>query len=1039
MSRAPFFVTGFTVAFLASLPSIRPTEGLRDNTPSVHALVGARVIQAPGRVVDDATVVLRDGLVVVVGSNIPVPPDARVWNLSGRFVYPGLMDAYMPVSQLGTLGAPTNAGATHWNPRVHPELRIADSFKPSPEAFRKWRQIGFTSALVVPDKGVFRGQSAVVLFGDAPLNDLIIRRNVAQHIAFEQARWNESEYPDSLMGALALIRQTLFDAQWYSRAMNAIRLNPVQVRPEVSRSLEALQPVVSGQEPVVFEVSDDLNLLRAERIAREFHLRFWVRGSGYEYRQASAVAAAGVPLVIPMNFPAPPKVETPEDALDVSLSALWHWEAAPSNPLVMLQKGATLALTTSGLQSPESFADKVREALDAGLEPDAALASLTTVPARLLGVDSLIGTVEPGRIANLVVTTGDLFEEDTRIVDVWVAGRRYEINILPPVEPTGSWDLLVTLPDTTTTTLRLEVGGRPPYYWATIKVGEKSHRVDRLRVEDGFLALIFTAEVIGYKGLVRLSGYLTPEGGDGKGELPDGRAVRWSLVRPEAAPKPEKSTPGEGASESVEPADEPAANPLIDGRYPPVEYGRESLPVQPEYVIVKNATLWTSGAAGVLKNADLLVHHGKIEAVGRNLKAPAGAAVLDGTGKHITPGLIDPHSHTAISEGVNEAGQAITAEVRIGDVIDPYDIGIYRELAGGLTVAHLLHGSANPIGGQNATIKLRWGEPAEGLLFRGADPTVKFALGENPKQSNWGDQFTTRYPQTRMGVEQIIRDRFRAAVDYRKDWARYHTLTENEKERQVPPRRDLELDALVEVLEGKRTVHAHSYRQDEILMLMRVAEDFGFRVGTFQHILEGFKVADIMAAHGAMASSFSDWWSYKIEVYDAIPYNGTLMHFAGVVVSFNSDSGELARRLNTEAAKAVKYGGVPEEEALKFVTLNAARQLGVADRVGSLDPGKDADFVIWSGSPLSVYTVCEQTWIDGRKYFDRAEDERLAATMASERARLIQMALESRQKRRRKERQKFLEQEPGGDAKPTQSAPTAGDSGGTHSEGGPEE
>jgi N-acetylglucosamine-6-phosphate deacetylase len=347
----------------------------------------------------------------------------------------------------------------------------------------------------------------------------------------------------------------------------------------------------------------------------------------------------------------------------------------------------------------------------------------------------------------------------------------------------------------------------------------------------------------------------------------------------------------------------------------------------------------------------------------------------------------------AAEGSVNEAGQAISAEVRIGDVIDSDDIGIYRALAGGLTTAHVMHGSANPIGGQCQVIKLRWGVLPEEMKFKDAPPTIKFALGENVKQSNWGDEYTSRYPQTRMGVEQIMRDEFRAALDYEEDCARY-----NDDDSGIPPRRDLELEAIVEILRGERFVHCHSYRQDEILATMRVAEDFDFRIRVLQHILEGYKVADIMAEHGAGGSTFSDWWGYKFEVYDAIPHNGALMHNEGVLVSFNSDSDELARRMNTEAAKAVKWGGVSEEEALKFVTINPAIQLKIDDRVGSLEPGKDADFAVWNGSPLSTYSACEQTWLDGRRFFDITEDAALREEVRKQRAVLVQKALTSKEK-----------------------------------------
>jgi imidazolonepropionase-like amidohydrolase len=403
-------------------------------------------------------------------------------------------------------------------------------------------------------------------------------------------------------------------------------------------------------------------------------------------------------------------------------------------------------------------------------------------------------------------------------------------------------------------------------------------------------------------------------------------------------------------------------------------------------VLVRHGTVWTQGPAGTLEDADLLVRDGKIVEVGRSLSAPSNATVIDARGKHVTPGLIDCHSHTAIRGGVNEGSNNVTAEVRIDDVIDPKDVAIYRELAGGLTTANLLHGSANSIGGQNAVVKLHYKTTREAMLFPGAPPGIKFALGENPKRSNFRDAGRPqRYPNTRMGVMESIRAAFSAAKRYREEWAAYDKLSAKAKERREPPRHDLQLEAIAEILEGKRLIHSHCYRQDEILALLRTAESYGVKVATLQHVLEGYKVADEIAAHGAGASTFSDWWAYKLEAYDAIPHNGALLRDRGVVVSFNSDSDELARRLNVEAAKAVKYGGVPEIDALAFVTINPAKQLRIDGRVGSLEAGKDGDFVIWSGHPLSVYSVAEQTWIDGVREFDRTADR--AAVAETEKAR----------------------------------------------------
>jgi imidazolonepropionase-like amidohydrolase len=411
---------------------------------------------------------------------------------------------------------------------------------------------------------------------------------------------------------------------------------------------------------------------------------------------------------------------------------------------------------------------------------------------------------------------------------------------------------------------------------------------------------------------------------------------------------------------------------------------------RPETVLVRHATIWTQGPQGVLQDADLLVRGGKVVAVGRGLQGPPGAHVVEAAGKHVTPGLVDCHSHSAIRGGVNEGSDNVTAEVRVADVLEPDDESLYRELAGGLTTAHLLHGSANTIGGQDAVIKLHPFARPEDLLVRGAWPGIKFALGENPKRSNFrGPDIATRYPSTRMGVMESARVAFAQARDYDRKWVAWRALPGKEQARRLPPRRDLRLEAIAEILRGERRVHSHAYRQDEMLALVRLAESFGIRIATFQHALEGYKVADELARHGAGASTFSDWWAYKIEAYDAIPYNGALMAARGVEVSFNSDSDELARRLNLEAAKAVKYGGLEETEALAFVTSNPARQLGIGDRVGSLEPGKDADFVLWSGHPLSAYSRAEQTWVDGVREFDLGSDAKRRERIAAERARLL--------------------------------------------------
>ncbi len=410
----------------------------------------------------------------------------------------------------------------------------------------------------------------------------------------------------------------------------------------------------------------------------------------------------------------------------------------------------------------------------------------------------------------------------------------------------------------------------------------------------------------------------------------------------------------------------------------------------PSAILIQNATVMTV-THGNIEHGSILIRDGKIAAVGTDLKAPEGAAVIDATGQYVIPGIIDCHSHIAIDGGVNEGAPAVSSMANIKDVLNPDDIDIYRDLAGGVTTANILHGSANPIGGQTIVIKLRWGKPASELPFEGALPGIKFALGENPKRSNFTvpPGVPPRYPATRLGVEEVIRQAFTEAREYKKQWDDYNQRKAAGEQNLIPPRRDEQLEPLVEVLEGKRYVHVHCYRADEILMLIRVSNEFGFKVRTWQHVLEGYKIADELAAYGAGGSTFSDWWAYKMEAFDAIPYNAALMTERGVVVSVNSDDAQEARQLNQEAAKSMKYGGLSANDALKLVTLNPAIQLGIDNRVGSIDVGKDADLAIYNHDPLSVYAVVQKTLIDGRVYFDRQKDIAQRAELAKEKQALL--------------------------------------------------
>ncbi|HAP36216.1 MAG TPA: amidohydrolase [Bacteroidetes bacterium] len=964
--------------------STQHIEGIRQNTPSVHVLKNITIVQSPGKRIEKGTIVIRDGMIQSVGAVVIIPADAREWDCTGLTAYAGLIDLYSDYGQpkvkpqSGQTEQPR--GANYWNGNVKANYSVAENFLPDKDAAEKYRAMGFTTVLSVPQNGIFKGSSALVNLGSNEPNTQILLSNVFQHSTIVRENFPNDD-PDSHMGVIASMRQTLIDAKWYSDAQKIYAKNPNQPRPEENATLASLENVVTGKQSLVIETNDELKELRASNIAKEFSLKWIVRGNGFEYRRIEAIKDMNVSVILPVNFPDAPYVETPEDAYTAGYEDLRHWDFASENPARLKKAGINFALTANQLKDIAKFRTMVKTAIDCGLSQDDALASLTTIPAQLVGMEKQLGTIEAGKIANLVITDGSLFAEKTKIRESWIEGNRYEVNANQSVDLRGMWSYSLQYSNAVMDSGSLDISGEIDAQVINVLKGSKSAKAQSGILSQNQFTLSFDGDSLGMNGVVRFSGSINENVIAGLYELPDGRSGSWSAKRNKMfAEKPDT------AKQTVPLC---SSNELV---FPDGAFGRKEIPKQQD-VLVKNATLWTSGPQGNLEETDLLVSKGNISKIGKGLSAPSGVVVIDAKGKHVTSGLIDAHSHTAISEGVNEAGQAITAEVRIGDVINADDINIYRQLAGGLTVVNQLHGSANAIGGQNSVIKLRWGMLPEQMKFEGAIAGIKFALGENPKQSNWGEKYTTRYPQTRMGVEQIIRDGFTAAREYDKSMSNAKANANV-----IPPRRDLELETLAEILNKKRLIHSHCYRQDEIMMLLQVSDDFGFQIGTLQHILEGYKVADEIAKRGVGASAFSDWWAYKYEVIDAIPYAGKLMFDAGVLVSYNSDSNEMARRMNLEAAKAVKYGGVSEIDALKFVTLNPAKQLRIDNRVGSIEVGKDGDFVIWSGHPLSTYTICEQTWIDGRKYFDRNEDAEMRLDIQKKKAELVQKALKSKKK-----------------------------------------
>ena len=1071
--------------------STKPETGILEHRNPIIALVNATVVPDPGKRLEKATIVVRDGKVSEVGIGIEPPAEAMKIDMAGKTIYAGFVDAGV---ELEAPPADATRGTPHWNPEITPERSMAKVLTANEAAMVKLRKAGIATALIAPRDGIIKGTGAVVLTSsDSPIDNLL-KSDVAMHVRLTVNRRGRDAYPGSPMGAVALARQTFLDAQWHTQAWQIYRSQSGLEKPESNIALEALSQFLASGKPVLFDALNEQYALRADAFGREFGLNVVLKGSGQEYQLLDKIAKTHRTIILPVNFPKPPNVATPEGALDTELEELTHWELAPENPGRLVKAGVKIAITSSGLSDPAELVPQIRKAIARGLDKTAAIEAITTAPALLLGLENECGAIKPGAWANLVIANGDLWDDKTKIEEVWVRGIRPASAYKTETDVDGKWQItvaagkpgsesrpqqlilsladskkkvtgsisLIAPPKSEASSVSDKQSDKPtikptdkPIDKPTDKPTDKAtHEPDATQKEDKGVdvkdEVKDDVKVEGKKvddddkkdndkkkkaepkGTAKLKGpqwedrtltatfpnnsliegqsgvsylsltYLPSTTGSSDGLLigtiqwPDGQQQQVTAAR-----KPTEETIKESTDSDIKPEskDAPSKKSKEDTKdkpihsvvqYPPGIQGRSGLPERPSIVVFQNTTLWTSGPAGILKDADLIVRDGLVHKIGTDLAVPEGATVIDASLWQLSPGLIDCHSHMATDSGVNESTQAVTAEVRIGDFIDAGDITIYRQLAGGLTSANILHGSANPIGGQNQVIKLRWGGTYDDLKFDDAPAGVKFALGENVKQSNWGEGIKTRYPQSRMGVEQLFRDRFNSAREYDTAWKRWG------KERSgLPPRRDLELEAIAEILRGERWIHCHSYRQDEILGLLRVAEEYGVKIGSLQHILEGYKVADAIAKHGATASTFSDWWAFKLEVYDAIPYNGAIMHQQGINVSFNSDDPELGRHMNHEAAKAIKYGGVEPVDALKFVTLNPAMQLRIDDRVGSLEVGKHADIAVWSGSPLSNLSRCEQTWIDGRKYFDRTWDAETRKRDLALHQLLIQKVLDS--------------------------------------------
>lgn len=957
-----------------------PRNGVYDERPNVYAFTHATIVVDPQTTLEDATLLIRNGLIEAVGKDVKLPAGAVVSDVKGKRIYPAMIDLDsdygMPeVARAaggggrGFGGAPQydskKVGAYYWNQAIQPETEASLLFKADAKKADEMRKLGFGTVLTHNHDGIARGSGALVSLADERENMVVLRNNATAHYSFNKGTSTQA-YPNSPMGAVALLRQALYDADWYKKGGS---------KDEANLSLAALNKWQGL--PIIFDAADKSTIVRADKVGDEFGVQYIVRSNGDEYQRLDEVKATGAPLIVPVNFPVAYDVEDAWDADNVSFAELKHWEMAPANASMLAAAGVPFVLTSSGLRNKSEFWANVRKAIEYGLPEQKALEALTLTPAKLIKADDQVGTLQAGKVASFIITNGNLFSPDVVIYENWVQGKPYVIADKNAHDLRGVWKLTVG----NQSNLKLTVTGKTP------EKPEFAVMADTVKLANpkvsvaGDLVSIQTATARRPgAGMTRLTGYITGTTMQGDGEMPGGQRVTWSATRTGDAP----ATP----ADTTKPK-KPEIGALM---YPFAGLGNPEKP-KAQSMLIKNATVWTNEKEGVLATTDVLVSNGKIEKVGKGLTAPAGVAVVDGTGKHLTSGIIDEHSHIALFS-INEGAQSSSAEVRMSDVINSEDANIYRQLAGGVTAAQLLHGSANAIGGQSALVKLKWGESPAGMLIPGADGFIKFALGENVKQSNYPNpNVLTRFPQSRMGVEQVYMDYFTRALEYAEAWAKYNKLSAKEKATAVAPRRDIELDALAEILAKKRFITCHSYVQSEINMLMHVADSLGFRVNTFTHILEGYKMADKMAKRSIGGSTFSDWWAYKMEVKDAIPYNAALMAKEGVVVSINSDDAEMARRLNQEAAKTVEYGGVAEEDAWKMVTLNPAKLLHLDSHMGSVRAGKDADLVLWNNHPLSIYARPEFTMIDGTVYFSLKDEDAKREAMQKERARLIQKSL----------------------------------------------
>lgn len=940
-------------------------SGVIANNSNYTAFTNATIHVSPTEVIENATLLIKEGKVVSVGKSVTIPKNTTSVDLSGKTIYPSFIDMYTTfgITKPKRGGNGPSYGASrsgfYWNDHVMPEQDVMASFKYDTKSASEMHKLGFGVVNTHMPDGIVRGTGALIaLNNDADNSMRVVDGESSQHISFSKSVTSRQRYPSSIMGSMALLRQMYNDAKWYAGGNIDTK----------DLSLEALN--ANKNLPQIFEAGSRANLMRADKVGDAFNIQYTILGGGDEYERLNDVKATNASIILPIDFQLAYDVDDPFLASTLSLSDMRSWNQEPHNPRLLAENGINFALTTHGLKSKKSFKSNLMKAIESGLSKQKALEALTTIPAGLLGKSDVLGTLKSGSYANFLITSGDIFEKKTKLFENWVQGTPHVIANMNTKDIDGDYTFKLARDD-----YKLSISESTSKAKAKLERGDKSLGTKMSYKADWINLTVKTADTT-KKEYVRIVANTSNSNSlSGKATMPNGTDLPFYASKVQK--EDEEKTGDKKKADKM--SDKPFMSPVT---YPNLAYGFTEKP-KSETLLFKNATVWTNEKDGILENTDVLIKDGKISKIGKDL-SDRNAKVIDATGKHVTAGIIDEHSHIAAAS-INEGGQNSSAEVTIEDVLDDEDIGVYRNLAGGVTSIQILHGSANPIGGRSAIIKLKWGESADDLVYNNSPKFIKFALGENVKQSR--SNRNERFPQSRMGVEQVYMDYFSRAKAY-----------DQLKKTGKPYRKDAELEVLAEILNKERFISCHSYVQSEINMLMKVAEKFDFNINTFTHILEGYKVADKMKEHGVGGSTFSDWWAYKYEVNDAIPYNAAIMHNAGVVVAINSDDAEMSRRLNQEAAKSVKYGGVSEEDAWKFVTLNPAKLLHLDKRVGSLKVGKDADVVLWTDHPLSIYAKAEKTIIEGVTYFDLARDKQMRAAIKKEKSELINLMLQDKNK-----------------------------------------